>query len=415
MRRLAYVMAGVCVLAVGCGDDDDDGGGADAAVADAPVADGGPDGGPDAGPDAAVPSFSGTISFQEVRVQGIPQLGQGLQIRINFQDDLTAKPPTLEEMPGSSLGCKAWEYTAAEATALSLDEGKIDFTVMDGAPVLPSCTFVPTRGYLCIGQSGTGGVLAAGPQAGTMLFTAPTGDFTLGDVGHYVSISGATNAANNGQFPLVNVVNQTTVVIAHQAGVVETLPGAATWAVVAGVGPNPAGAMLANGFLENDDVVTVALTAGGGNHVEAFSVTFDMASGAVGDDFTLDTASQAEITSVPTDGSAFSIGCDGAGGTCNMATGSLLVITTTDTPVTGLPPFVFPPPTTKQVVIRCAAIGAGTVTVPAAYSALIQGSGATRIQTAFFRSSLNGAQNTGDPKASVTIVAGHGVAGFTTP
>jgi hypothetical protein len=36
-----------------------------------------------------MPSYSGTISVQEVSYQGIPQLGQGLDIGIDFVQDAT--------------------------------------------------------------------------------------------------------------------------------------------------------------------------------------------------------------------------------------------------------------------------------------------------------------------------------------
>ena len=39
-------------------------------------------------------------------------------------------------------------------------------------------------------------------------------------------------------------------------------------------------------------------------------------------DFTLDTRSQAAIVGIPTDGSEFTVGCNGAGGTCGATTRS---------------------------------------------------------------------------------------------
>jgi hypothetical protein len=67
---------------------------------------------------------------------------------------------------------------------------------------------------------------------------------------------------------------------------------------------------------------------------------------------------------------------------------------------------------TKKVVIRCTKLGGTSVTVPADVSAYLMTSGATRIQTAFFRDAL---AQPGTAAASANVVAGHGVVGFTNP
>jgi hypothetical protein len=372
-----------------------------------------------AGPDVSTaPTFSGTISIQEVSVNGVPQLGQGMQVTISFSNNQQSPAPVFEEMPGSLFGCKVWEYTAAEAADVGLNEGSVQITAMDGDPVMPPCNYVPTRGYLCIGGAGAGGDVA--------LVSAPMGLWSLTDpeitnaalqVGSYVTITGATTPANNGNFPIVSSAGANTIVYANPnpAALPETLPATATFTMVAGVGPIPG--MADPGFLEDDDVLDVTLTSGGDGHFETFTRSFPAAGGGVGDDFSLDTASQTTISDIPVDGSTFTIGCGGAGGSCGTSVGSILTITTTDGTIpAGVPPYYMPAPTTTEVSLRCANLGATELTVPAAASAFLQSSGATRIQTTFIRSNLQTTMNApGGVVANTTLVAGHGVVGFSTP
>jgi hypothetical protein len=194
----------------------------------------------------------------------------------------------------------------------------------------------------------------------------------------------------------------------------EALPATATFTIVAGRGPTPG--TVDPGFLGDNEALQISLVPGGMMHFEAFTAMFDDTLTGVGDDFTLSDASQITINSIPTDGSAFTIGCAGAGGTCNTAFGTILSITTTDGPLTGAePPYYMPPVTARQVVIRCAQIGLEEITVPDAASAFLAGSGATRIQATLIRSGFAPQMNAGLPMATTNVVAGHGVVGFTTP
>jgi hypothetical protein len=120
-------------------------------------------------------------------------------------------------------------------------------------------------------------------------------------------------------------------------------------------------------------------------------------------------------TSIPTDGSAFTLGCDDAP-SCGTALASIVDIITTDAPVTGLSPFSLPSPVTKRVQIRCIKIGATTVTVPTGYAARLAAamSGATRIRVQFSRVNAAGAQNATLAPNTTNIVGGHGEYGFVT-
>jgi hypothetical protein len=351
----------------------------------------------------------------EVSVAGAPALGSGLQIDLDFQRDADVPAPVVDDMPGSPIGCKVWDFTPAEAASVGLDQGTVTITAEDGVPVVPPCTYQPVFGYGCTGDRGAGGEIGAGPMPSLWTLTQLAITDPMEAVGSYVVISGAATASNNGAFPVLAGVGTSTVIFANPAGAAETLPPTATFAIVAGLGPIPGAP--AGGFLEDDETLTVTLEPGGDGLFEAFSADFP-ASGiaGVGDAFVLDTESSTAIADIPMDGSEFSIGCSGPGGECGMALGNVLLITTTDGAIPpGAPPTFMPPPATRVISLRCASLGDGTVTVSPAASAQLMASGATRIRTTFLRVGFVQVSNSGDPPAASTIVAGHGVAGFTTP
>jgi hypothetical protein len=335
--------------------------------------------------------------------------GQGVEARFVFQDTASF-PPVMEETPGSPLGCKAWSIPAAQAplARTGIDEGTIQVTGV--TPAFPACTFLPNAGYLCphTGTASTGGTIATGPAAGTATLTDLDVTFNAANTtNRYVNVQGATNAANNGTFPIVGLAGANTIVYGNPAMVAETLPATATHVNLAGVAATP---MVADpGFLSDADLVSFALTPGGGNHFAAFTVDAP-ATGGVGDDFSLSTAESNKLNAVPTDGSSFTVSCDSTGCPAGSAIGSILDLIATDGPTAGLSPFAMPPPTTTLVRVRCTQLGQAAVTIPAAFSALIQGANATRIQATFIRPNLM----TGGP-ANVTAVSGHAIRGYSNP
>jgi hypothetical protein len=405
MKRLTWIALATAGL-VGCGDD----GGGDGVDVDAPADIDAP-----VDIDAPAATFSGSISLLEVAVlnpgTGGTFFGQGPQVSAALFSNADVPGPTLQEMPSSNLGCKAWEYTPAQAAAAAAgsDEGSVGFTLNGtNQPTVPSCTFTAGVGYTCpeLATASTGGVIAAGPQAMTGSLTDSDNNFMASDTnGRYVRITGATNAANNGVFPIIARASANTIIYGTSVDAVpETIPNTGSHVNVYGLGPIPNA--QDPGFLENDLTANVVLTAGGGNHFTTFTSTTGV--GTIGDDFTLATAELNKLNAIPKDGSAFTVTCDAADCPSGSAAGTVLNIVTTDTATTGLSPFAMPAPTTKQVKIRCAVLGQTAITVPAAYSALIMGSGSTRIQASFIRGALLG----GGPE-SVSVVAGHAIVGFT--
>ncbi len=414
MKKLAWLGLGLgLALAAACGDDDGN------TPIDASPIDGDPT---DATEIDAVPvTYAGTISLLEAQVLNPGTsgtlFGQGIQASVVFTASDQVPAPMMEEQPGLPFGCKAWEYTPAQAAAatVGVDEGTVTFTLTGGQAQhnIPTCAHQAGVGYVCphTNTAGTGGTVVVGGGGTATLTVGGSGPYNANNTaGKYLSIAGATNATNNGVFPIVASTSPNTVTYVNPGAVAETLPGTATRVNLAGVGPIPNA--TDPGFLDNDNAASFALTMGGGGHFADFTMTTGV--GTVGDDPTVEAAEASKLNNIPLDGSELSVACSATGCPAGSASGTILNIVTTDGTIPGSAQlfFVMPPPATKRVQVRCAALqgaGAGqTITVPAAYMALIQSSGATRIQATLIRPTLMGS----DP---VTAIAGHALVGFTTP
>jgi hypothetical protein len=398
------------VVVAACGDD-----GA------SPVDAANPDAAVDAEIDAPPVTYSGTMTALEVAALAPAPapagtiFGQGVQIGISFVDSEHAVAPTMEEQPGSPLGCKLFEYTPRQLqeTSVGLDEGPVKINVTraaQGAPQYPDCTFTAGVGYTCphMNTKSTGGVIAPLPNMPNVAtLTDPDVTYTANNTANrYVNITGATNPGNDGTFPIVQLAGANTIAYVNPAVVAETIPATGSHINLAGVGPTPS--VPDEGFLFDDDGLSMMLTAGGGRHFADFTATTGAAPASIGDDFEMPDAERAKLRAIPNDGQAFTISCADANTACGAASGSLLLLYTTDAPVANVSPFTLPPPVTKRVMVRCAAIGQTSVTVPAPYMAAIMGSGWTRIQATFMRPTLMG----GGP-ASVNALSGHAIVGFT--
>lgn len=387
----------------------------DGGVPDGGDLDGGFDGGDDGGFDAG-PVITGELFLVETKVlnpgMSATFFGQGLEAQLSFRSSAQIPAPFMEESPGSPFGCKGWILSPAEDAAwrIGIAEGTLQFTATGtSAPAIPSCTFASGSGYWCphLATQSTGGTIAAGPAPGTFTLTDPDVTYNAANTsGRHVLIQGATNAANNGLHALVALGGANTILGANPAFVAETLPNSALHVNVAAAGAIPS--VPDPGFLNDDVSLTLALTTGGAGDVMAFSAT--TGSGTVGDMPTLATAELNRLNNTPTDGSQFSITCDLTGCPAGSANATVLEIVTTDAAVAGLSPFAMPSPLTTAVRVRCVAIGQTSVTVPAAYSALLQGNGATRLQATFSRITLMG----GGP-SGISVGAGQGIRGFRTP
>lgn len=401
LTRLTLLSVFCALFAIGCSCGDDDGStdGTDNPDVDATVDP------PDAGPG---PSQTGRIVMAATTFAGFEARGEGLLLQVDVKPVEERVPFAYEEAVGSPFGCKATEFTPAEFAAPPINFGTLAFTV-EGGPAFPPCNYVEGVGYLCVGAAGMGGDLSVvdsdnGMGGGVYELTDADTTFGADQVGRMVKISGATDPRfNAGLYPIVDNAggDDDTIRFVGPAGIVDGETGTATFQVLAGFGP-----ALQTDPVPDDARVMVELTAGGDGTFTDF-----MLDNGVGDSFTPTDDTSAIISDLPLDGTAFTIACDGAGGTCNQAMANGLLITTTDGDVTGLPPFVLPPPVTKAVSLVCLQPGGGTVNVPADASAFLMNSGATRIRAVFVRANV---LSVTQPDGALDMGAGHAIAGFTT-
>lgn len=393
----------------------------DAEVADAAL----PDAGIDAGPEN---THTGTVSIHDTTILNAPTLGHGLSIGIDFPPN-TDRLPDYEAMPGSPVGCKAWLYdlAAGDVPVVGSDEGTI--TITGTTAEVPDCNFVPGVGYLCIAGAGASdttvvddSALGGAIPADTALVTISGATFDMNDVGRYLSVSGATNAANNGSFPVVGVGSMAgQLVIANPAAVTEATAFTGTWTVLAGAGPNPAYLLGAPDPLQDSDMVTAAITPGGGMHIDWDSTIFPFPINT-GDSFSLNDASEAIVSAtgaavVLDDGNAVTLNCEETAGSCPAASGTIVTIQSTDAPIpVGAPPYYFPPATSKMGLIRCANIGpSGLITASADAMAFLQDANATRFRTVYLRVGFAIGVTRFAGVNGTNVVVGHSITAFATP
>lgn len=408
--RSGTLAAALLSIVVACGDNAGTPDATPPRADSAPTIDAAP---PDAPP---APVFTGTISVAETAVLNPGTsgtfFGQGVVLGAAINDVANLGAPVMEEQPGQPIGCKAWMFNAAQAgaSAIGADEGVLQVTMAGtNAPTYPACAYSAGAGYVCAHTNtvSTGGTIAAGPAAGTATLTDLDVTYNAGNTtNRFVRISGATNAGNNGAFPIVGLGGANTIVYANPAFVAENIPAAGSHVNLALAGPTPSAPDPA--FMANNFTATIALTAGGGNHIP----TFTSDAGDVGDDFVLETAELNKLNAIPTNGAALTLSCTAVNCPVGSATASVVQITTTDAPTAGLSPFAMPAVATSGVRIQCAALGSSTVTVPAAYMALLQAAAGTTTRT---RASFSRLNLLDSPVANVSLLAGHAVVGFTNP
>lgn len=386
----SFFGAMVAIGGVGCGDDD-------GMVVDDP------DAGDNDVDAPAGPSQTGRIIMAATTFFEFPENGEGILQVVDVQNVDDRVPFVYEEAPGSPLGCKVTEFTPEQLAAPPVNIGTLDFTIQNG-PAFPTCNFVDGQGYVCLGAEGSGGDIAvANPNNTPPIMSLTNTNVTFGadQVGRHVRITGATNASNNGFFPVVGVMGDNTILFPNpKPGADAEADTTASYQVVAGFGP--AGQ---TDPVPDDAIVTTELTAGGDGTFTDYTTNVD-----IGDSYTLDTATQGIIGDIPLDGSSFTLSCEGTGGDCGAAMATGIIIQTTDADVSMVPPFVLPPPVTKATRIFCLRPATGTVTIPAEASAFLMSSGATRIRALMVRAN-NG--DTIQADGDLDNVAGHAFAGFT--
>jgi hypothetical protein len=402
--RTALRMASLCALAAmaACAAEDDGGAQTENAAATAPT-------------------HHGQLLLVQLEVlrDGFPD--QGFFAETTFLAKSDILPPVFEEVPGSPFGCKVFQkgpdfyFPGSEEiedthVAKGLNEGSVTLSFPSSDVEIPRCDFVAGVGYRCKGASGQrGDIKVVDAAAGLFSIRDPHIHFVEDDVGRFVNLTGASKPANNGTFFIESRPDSHTIVYSNfkqDPATCASAPSACqelrTSAKYSTLGGLPAGA---TGRIADTGQVKVKHRAGGARHTQDFDLTFDP-----GDSFTMTDASRALMNATPVDGSPFSLGCDGAGGSCGAAAASLVVILTTDAPVPPGPPVLMPIPVEKAVQITCIVPGSGTVNVPAAATAFLADSSATRVRTTFARVNPT---NFAQPDTDYLFVVGNAQVGIT--
>ena len=380
-------------------------------------------------PDASAPAdatttappstHQGTISIQDRSLHGVPQAGHGLSVLL--ESSAPWRRPDFDEMPGSPAGCKVWLFdVASDPPPAAFGDLGVVTIAGTSAPVPSGCWLENPGATVCPAVTGSGHALlrhgGAGQPPGTAVFEVDDPRFAPDDRGRHLAIAGDP-AGNDGVFPILQVLGPTALLLRKPAAA--DSDGATTrYRTLAGAGTTPGmpHEMPGDPLLDGDRV-TVGIRPGGGTPFR-FPDTAPIAAGG---SFSLDTASAERFTRLPLDGSAFTLGCGGAGGTCAPAEVSILRILATDGSTEGLAPFAMPPAEKHQLEVSCAEVdGDGVVEVPAAVSDYLrmahQQRPLTRIRTAFMRNGYAFVSNPPPlPANPVRIVAGHQVLGFQDP
>lgn len=423
---ITLLALGAGLIAAGCGGDSTNNA-ADARVSDAPVT-------PDGSPDARVKVRSGTLAVASVNLTDPAVAGLGLggaSISLEF-DDLTKEDGGTVAFGTGAIGeCTVIQYDTTHKPHPAVDEGPITISGAGLKKPVGMCTF-QGGGYVCVAdhQANVAGTYSASnaPPGGAVI-TVTGHDFSSAQVGMYMSLSGFTDPAMNHTYPVVNVVN-TSVQLGVPPGVAMNASNSAftgvTYTLIQGAGPVPGGAATVD-FINTGaggDHVTIALAA---NTEYATPISSSLA--PIGKGMKLDGAGAgctdcAQPHQFPTsaaNAATVSFSCDPAKGdktgNCGEpgdqpAVGLVITGTTTDAPLTNLPPYAMPAPVTKWAAFTCKFPAAQSGQIPNGALAAILATNPKRIETRVFRFAF-GLGTDADTMNDWATVSGHGLVGHT--
>ncbi len=270
---------------------------------------------------------------------GVPTYGHGLKHFFTFtelEDDSLTK--IYDDRDAIGAGCAAWVYdlTADPVQSPPPDENHGTFAITGTTGTYPAACIFMGGDYLCPGASGDNddGNLILGDledvgegmgKLGAFTFTDTDGPFVPADAGMYISITAGNGMDNypwTGAFPVIMYLSATTIVVGNGAPAAQLndyltgapgigitsnplsdADGETTYVLVAGAGgPVPGGPEA----IADDDDVIVSLDAPAGDAFEDFTTDPIPA----GDAFSLPMATIGILTSAPTDGLTFTVGCN---------------------------------------------------------------------------------------------------------
>ncbi len=363
-------------------------------------------------PDGPAPlNVSGTIAVVDMAITNPGLNFSGASVSINYQDlDQPFTPPTIFTGNGPPLDpgeCFITVYNSGDPTGTYIDQGTV--SISGTLTPVGDCNFdAQTGSYLCLGPS-------AGLDPGTNIINQGDGTAALLDsqggfagtdlVGSYMMLSGFDNAANNGSFPVVGQLGDTTVVLFNPAAVNETTAAAGpAYAVAYGRGPTPA-----NADFVGDDTMAVTIQKNDAD-VPQFTATVSPS----GEGLVLTTDS-AEPHNMPLDAnnpvtfSCANLGAGVCGPAGELVSGFVISGSTTDADLAQAGPLDMPPPVNQWASFQClGSVNSDTVEIPTEIWQALLDTNPTRIETRVMRIS---AELSVPP---TSIITGHGYVGWTT-
>lgn len=109
--------------------------------------------------DAGLAAFARAfIDVHEVSVEGFGNAGQGLWVRVDFDDGQFM--PVLEEQTASTFGCKAWDYHPRRPPTVNAGPVQIQ-SANDPQLFPPECEYESSGAYACVVARGTCGLVDA--------------------------------------------------------------------------------------------------------------------------------------------------------------------------------------------------------------------------------------------------------------
>lgn len=411
-------------------------GSADAPTADAPIgtADARADAHVDATVDAGPTAMRGAVvSIDDVTVIDSDAKSLGLAggaIVAQFLD-LTQGGGTL--LYGSSpIGsCVVTQYSIPQNKLPnpSVDAGTVTISGNGLLRPVGPCTYTNALNpYECVSQQATASITASS-SGGIAHYSVNGGNFVNDSTAAYLDVHGFSNTQFNGRNPIGGAVDsdangtldELRVALPNPPPIGTTETKTMTYKIVDGAGPFPAGL-----FGASPDYL--ASTVGGVQGVvrvqkatapdwPAIDVTIPVR----GEGYALSTAGDLP-TAFPTTARDVQFTCVGTGGNCGAEVtppsgqikGTLIVGSTTDGNVTGLPNFVMPPPVNTFTTFQCAYLLSDSATIPQAAVQAILSTNPKRIEISVAR--VTAAIVSGNNSAeSGNILVGHAIVGHTTP
>jgi hypothetical protein len=385
-----------------------------------------PDARADAPTDAPASSLrAGNLAFLQLTVDNAEARSVGLSgasLSLRWDDVATVPAPSFE-----GGGCEVTRFMmGVDSPPRHTDEGRIDVTGFGRFGDL-TCSFVQVGeaegGYSCVPAVSPDGTVSAGSSisvvdeaVATWLVSIPGATFPPGGArGMFLSFPAGiwSNAGNAGIFPIIEQVDDNSIIIVNPAGVEETLAADSLRYFL-----TVSNAVIPGGFDVLEGAGDFSIVGGGAGEVEPFDIVVTPAGISTGSELVL-ASSSLDPDRFPQTAADTEVGCQEAeGGNCeNGGIINALIVSgrTTDGVIspTGNPVLdatSMPPPIAEFATFTCIFIGSKSGIIPDEAITEILATAPTRIET---RVVFGSGTIVSDEKGNVTnMIAGYGLVGF---